>query len=345
MKLGIIGLPGAGKATIFEALTRIQADDGSHRGENRIGTIRVPDERIDFLSKLYKPKKTSYAQVEYLLPAARAFQKEQKKEEPAWTEIRNCDALIHVLRNFGGYGLSDPVPQDDFSALDQEMIFQDLLVVEKRLERLGLDKKRGREINEEELRLLKECRQMFEQEVPLRRNRELAVAPELRGYAFVSAKPTLVVFNNDDDNESAPEAGDIQEQESCQVIRGRLEHELAQMSEEDAKEFLEEFGVNDSAMDRIITASYELLGLISFFTVGEDEVRAWTIRKSTSAVDAAEVIHSDIKKGFIRAEVVAYNDLVAAGSRKEARKVGTVRLEGKTYQVHNGDIIEFRFNV
>jgi len=155
----------------------------------------------------------------------------------------------------------------------------------------------------------------------------------------------LLVFNNEDDNEGLPDIGEAPAEEKCLAIRGRLEHELTQMDEEEAREYLTEYNITTSAMDRMITLSYELLGLISFFTVGPDEVRAWTIRKDTQAVDAAEVIHSDIKKGFIRAEVVAYNDLIAAGSYKDARLKGTVRLEGKTYPVQDGDIIEFRFNV
>jgi len=155
----------------------------------------------------------------------------------------------------------------------------------------------------------------------------------------------LVLFNNADEDENMPDAQNLASQESCMVIRGKLERELAQMSEEEAKDFLTEFNISASATDRVIKGSYEILGLISFFTVGDDEVRAWTIRKNTQALDAAEVIHSDIKKGFIRAEVLAYNDLMAVGTYAEARKKGTVRLEGKTYIVQDGDILNFRFNV
>ncbi|UCD66318.1 MAG: redox-regulated ATPase YchF, partial [Deltaproteobacteria bacterium] len=232
-----------------------------------------------------------------------------------------------------------------FARINEEMIFSDLLVVEKRLERLELDKKRGKKADPEELRLLKECMKMLELENPLRHNPELASAPQLRGFTFLSGKPMLILFNNDDDDEGLPEIDDALSDEKYLPIRGRLEHELAQMEEEEAKEYLTEFNITTSAMDRMISLSYELLGLISFFTVGPDEVRAWTIKKDTLAVDAAEVIHSDIKKGFIRAEVVAYDDLMAAGSYKDARQKGTTRLEGKTYPVQDGDIIEFRFNV
>ena len=185
----------------------------------------------------------------------------------------------------------------------------------------------------------------LEQEHPLRNNPELAFAHVLRGFAFISAKPILILFNNEDDDDSMPPIKDMISSQDCMIIRGKLEQELVQMSEKEAHDFLEEFNITASAMDRVIKRSYELLGLISFFTVGEDEVRAWTIKKGTPAVDAAEVIHSDIKKGFIRAEVLSYDDLMNAKTYQEARKKGTVRLEGKTYEVQDGDIINFRFNV
>jgi GTP-binding protein YchF len=338
MKLGIIGLPEAGKSTLFEALTKIIIDEASHKPEDRLGTIKVPDERVDRLSSMYKPKKTIYAQVEYLLPYIKMQKPGQKGDETAWTTIRTCDALIHVLRNFKGYGGEPATPLQDFAKLNEEMIFADLLVIEKRMERLTLDKKRGKKTDPEELRLLNECKEMLEKEIPLRHNSELASAPQLKGFTFLSGKPMMILFNNGDEEESLPETGDVLNDEKFLAIRGSLEHELAQMEEEEAKEYLAEYNITTSAMDRMISLSYDLLGLISFFTVGPDEVRAWTI-------DAAEVIHSDIKKGFIRAEVVAYDDLMEAGSYKEARQKGTVRLEGKTYLVQDGDIIEFRFNV
>jgi len=345
MKLGIIGLPGAGKSTLFEALTKIIMDEASHKPEDRLGTIRVPDKRVDILSGMYSPRKTIFAQIEYLLPFIPMQKPGQNKDENAWSTVRTSDALIHVIRNFKGFGEEPAAPLDDFSRVNEEMIFADLLVVEKRLERLELDGKRGRKADPEEFRLLVECKEMLEKEKPLRHRPDLAAAPQLRGFTFLSGKPMLVVFNNGDDNEEMPDIGAALVEEKCLAIRARLEHELAQMDEEEAREYLKEFNITTSAMDMMITLSYELLGLISFFTVGPDEVRAWTIKRDTPAVDAAEVIHSDIKKGFIRAEVVAYDDIIEAGSYKEARQKGTVRLEGKTYPVQDGDIIEFRFNV
>jgi hypothetical protein len=336
MKLGIVGLPGAGKATVFSALTGLAADP-ARREENLVGTIPVPDNRVDVLSTMYRPKKTTYAQVEYFLPGL--------QDQNIWNRVRDCDALIHVVRNFTLYGMEKPNPFQDFISFDQELVLSDLVVVEKRLERLELDAKRGKKPNPEELLLLESCKSRLEEESPLRHHPEVGQAPLLRGFAFVSAKPMLVLFNNMDEDEMFPEMKGVLEKENCLVIRGKLEQELSQMSSREMEDFLKEFNISASARNRVIQKSYELLGLISFFTVGDDEVRAWTIRRGTEAVDAAGAVHSDMKKGFIRAEVLAYKDLLDATTYAEARKRGTVRLEGKTYPVADGDIMNFRFNV
>ena len=335
MRLGIIGLSRSGKSTVFEALTH-----NIISGKNRIGTIHVPDKRLDALSNMYTPQKTIYAQVEYFLPDVLHQKKDQN-----WIQVRDCDALIHVVRNFGGYGFETPTPYQDLKAIDQELILTDLVVVEKKMDHMGLDQKRGKETDSEELLLLNQCLEVLEKEIPLRKFTDLASAHRFKGYAFLSAKPKLVLFNNEDDDDDIPDIKDLTTQEDCMVIRGKLEQELAQMSVEEAEEFLTEFNITASAMDRVIQRSYELLGLISFFTIGKDEVKAWTIKRKTPAIDAADVIHTDMKKGFIRAEVVSFDDLISAGSYPEARKLGNVRLEGKTYEVQDGDIIEFRFNV
>lgn len=339
MKLGIIGLPGSGKSTIFEALTKSFTD--TRKVESRIATIRVPDKRVDVLSNMYKPKKTVYAQVEYFLPRITDHQKEQN----IWVLIRDCDALIHVIRNFSGYGLVEPSPYNDFLKIEEELILSDLVAVEKRLERLDLDQKRGKKIDQEELSLLNDCFNNLENEIPLRRFSNLAYAHLLKGYAYISAKPMLVLFNNDDEDDRFPNIENFVDKKECLVLRGKLEHELAQMSDEEAKEFLSEFNITGSAMDRVIKRSYDLLDLISFFTVNNNELRAWTIKKETKAVDAAGAVHSDMKRGFIRAELISYEDLMAAGTYPEAKKKGVVRLEGKSYPVQDGDIINFRFNV
>jgi len=342
MKLGIIGLPRSGKATIFDTLTRSNTPPGN-RSEDRIGTIPVPDSRVDALSDMYTPQKTIYAQVEYFLPGAKGGP--DKGDQTTWTPVRNADALIHVVRNFSGYGFEAPTLAADFLAIEQDLMLTDQVSVEKRLERLTLEKKRGRSIHPEEPGLLQKCLDALESETPLRRIPEIAHAPLLKGFAFLSAKPKLLLFNNEDEDDQLPHMDPAFAEEETMVIRAKLEQELGQMTPEEADEFLAEFNVTASAMDRVIKRSYALQGLISFFTVGENEVRAWTIQAGTPALDAADIIHSDIKKGFIRAEVVAYNDLMTAGSHAQARKKGTVRLEGKTYPVADGDIINFRFNV
>ncbi len=345
MKLGIIGPAGSGKTTVFEALTRDFAGMGA-KNETRLGTIHVPDPRIDALSDMYRPRKTIYAQVEYLLPG----KKEGKKEAGAdlgWVQaIRDVDALCVVIRNHAHMGFGPPDPPADFSSIEQELILTDLAAVEKRMERLEADAKRGKAADREEQELLVQCRSALEQEAPIRRFPEIAGAKQLKGYALLSAKPVLILFNNADEDETPPpDTAGVFDDAFCMVIRGKLEHELAQMSPEDAAELLEEFNIPAPATDRIIRKSYETLGLISFFTVGDDEVRAWTIEKGTSALDAAGKVHTDIQKGFIRAEVISYDDQIAAGSAAAARKAGAFRLEGKTYTVKDGDIINFRFNV
>ena len=341
MKLGIIGLTGSGRKTIFEALTRNIGALGL-KIEDRIGTISVPDNRVDVLSDMYQPVKTTYAKVEYFLPAQTVKQRDQS----IWNTVRDCDALIHVIQNFDEFSSSESNPYKAFLELEEDMILSDLGVCEKRLERIDLDKKRGKKVNPEELALLKDCISSLENEEPLRKHERLAAAHALKGFAFISAKPVLVLYNNGDDDDTMPDAEKIEASSAgCMVIKGKIEHEIAQMSNEDAEEFMTEFNISSSAMDRVIQKSYEILGLVSFFTVGKDEVKAWTIRHQTQALDAAGIIHTDIKKGFIRAEVLSYDDLLKAGSHQEAKKRGTARLEGKTYIVKDGDIINFRFNV
>ena len=344
MKLGIIGLPGSGKTTLFEALTRSEAKPNG-KGKPVVAMVRVPDPRVAWLSGRYEPRKTTYAQVEYLLPELEVEGREEERVEALWNLVRSCDSLLHVVRNFNGNGHGGPAPAEDFQKLEREMIFSDFLVVEKRLERVAGDRKRGKKISEAEQGVLQACGEILAKDVPLREAPELAASPLLKGYGLLSAKPELVLLNNPDGDGAALSLGRRNGGEHCLAVKGQIERELSRMAPEEAREFMAEFGISESALDRVIRRSYELVGLISFFTVGEDEVRAWTIRRGTAAVDAADVIHSDIKQGFIRAEVLAYPDLVAAGTFAEARKRGTVRLEGKTYEVQDGDIINFRFNV
>lgn len=344
MKIGIIGLAGAGKTTVFTALTH-QPVDPADKGNYLIGTIPVPDSRLDRLSELYQPKKTTHTQIEYFLPGRREAAKAPPGEASIWAQIRDCHALIHVIRNFVGFEGKEPALYHDYCTLDAELILTDQMVLENRLERLELDHKRGKKYDPTEYFLLKRCREHLEKGLPLRKDPSLFDAPQLRGYAFISAKPVQVLFNNDDDIEDSPSVPKLTSSEICVAIRGRLEQEMAQMAPAESEAFLEAFGITTTARDQLIQKSYTLLGLISFFTVLGHEVRAWAIPIGTSALDAAGAVHTDMKRGFIRAEVIAYDDLMAAGSYQAAKKQGTVRLEGKTYEVQDGDIINFRFNV
>ncbi len=343
MKLGIIGASQAGKSTVFSALTGARGDSDTKgtKKDNRIASVKVMDERIDFLSNMYKPKKTTYASVEYLLPSDTG----SGSDNAIWSQARVCDALIHVVRNFPDFSGAKPSSENEYRKIEEEMVLNDLVVVEKRLERIEADLKRGKKPDEEEHRLVLACKGMLEKGTPLRANPEIAASPLLKGFTFLSAKPELVIINNDDDNEALPDWAAKNPDIAIQAMRGRLEMEIAAMSEEDAEIFRSEYAIKESALDRVIRESYRILNLISFFTTGEDEVKAWTIKRDTIALEAAGEIHSDIQKGFIRAEVLAYDDLIKYGTVKDAKAAGRVRLEGKEYIVKDGDIINYRFNV
>jgi len=350
MKLGIIGLPQSGKLTIFRALTRtreITSKERVKKGDHLIGTVNVPDERIEHLSKIFKPKKTTYSKVEYLLPATTVDPDHSKREKSdlMLSTVRICDGLIHVLKNFQLFGGSSPRPEEDFFKLESDMILSDLMVAEKRIEKIESDAKKGKETSADELNLLSRCRNILSENKPLRDNPEITTSPFLRGFTFLSAKPILVISNNSDEDEEPPKMSCLSENIEIIVVRGKLEMELAEMDPEEAREFLSAFHVESSLIDRVIKSSFSASNLISFFTVEGNEVRSWTIAKGTSALEAADHIHSDMKMGFIRAEVLPYNDFVRYESIFEARKDGHLRLEGKEYIVQDGDIIKFRFNV
>lgn len=342
MKMGITGASLSGKKTVFEALTKREIPN--HKAaEDQLGTIDVPDFRIDKLRTMYSPQKTTFAKISFFLPGK--SKKSENDTDAAFTGIRSCDALILVVRNFLEFGFDKPDPNKEIETAENEMIFSDLLVVEKRIERVEKEKVRGRTINKEELSLLKKCKELLDHNQPLRTNRKLADSFVLKCFMFLSSKPLLILINNSDDNDTILQDLNIPEGAEAVVLRARLEQEIAMMDAEDSEIFLKEYGIDETAANRVIRQSYELMGLISFFTVGEDEVRAWTVTADTPAPDAGDVIHSDIKKGFIRAEVVNYNDLLESGSYANARKDAKVRLEGKNYQVAESDIIDFRFNV
>ncbi|MDR1046062.1 MAG: DUF933 domain-containing protein [Candidatus Adiutrix sp.] len=339
MKAGIIGWPGSGRDAIFSALTGLPRPPFG-AAEARQGEALVPDGRLNKLSALFQPKKHSPARVEFFLPHPVGQPGEVLKA--ALEKARETEVLLLVLRNFPREGAADPDPAREIGALESELILSDYLVVEKRLERLDEEARRGKKNDPEESELLGRAKAELEAGRPLRLDSLFSRSPKLRGFAFLSAKPLLAVLNNADEDDQAVDLGGPWPQV---VVRGRLEEELAALEPEEAAEFLADYGLAEPASARVIREVYGLMGLISFFTVGQDECRAWTIRAGETALAAAGAIHSDIQKGFIRAEVVAYEDFAKAGNLNEARKKGAFRLEGKTYVVADGDIVHFRFNV
>ncbi len=343
MKFGIVGLPQAGKRTLFKALTGVRGE-GPSPMEGGVATVVVHDPRVDFLSELYRPKKTTYARIEYLLPSGPTASAKRSEAE-TWGHLRVCDALVHVVRNFKLPGDLGPQPEKDFWQLEEEMILADLAVAEKRVERLKADIKRGRKEGVKELELLESCLEILSRGEPLRSVPYLRSEPALRGFTFLSAKPALVLVNNEDEDVSEPQWSRKPAMTTTMAVRARLEMEIAAMEPEEAEEFKKAYGIQESMLDRIIEASFKLLDRISFFTGNPDEVRAWPIPSGTPALEAAGVVHSDMKKGFIRAEVISYDQLKAHGSLQAAKKAGAVRLEGKEYIVQDGDVIYFRFNV
>jgi GTP-binding protein YchF len=358
MKVAIIGLASAGKSTLFQLLTGAAPAPPAGRPEPRLGVARVPDPRVETLSAMYKPKKKTHATVEYVdVPGVAKGEGGALVDLPA---LRGIDALVHVVRAFE----SDLVPHPDGSVdplrdakmLDLELILADLSTVEKRLERLEANiKKAHRPEDVAERAVFLKMKEALEAERPLR---ELDLPEEdrrrLRGYSFLSEKPVLLAVNL---GESAVrDAAAYLESHGLTAFATRpglglcpisapIEAEMAELSAEDARSFREDLGLSEPGLDRVIRTSYTLLGLISFLTAGEDECRAWTIRRGTKAQQAAGTIHSDIERGFIRAETVAFADLVEAGSLAACREKGTLRLEGKDYVVQDGDVINFRFNV
>jgi ribosome-binding ATPase len=355
MKSGIIGLPQVGKTSLFTILTKAHVE--AHGGrEAHIGVAKVPDERLDKLAALYNPRKTIHASVEYADVAA--IGQEALKDTAYSTALRNVDALVHVLRAFDDpavphVGAIDPAR--DARNVEFDLMVNDLGQIEKRMERLAKDLKKIRSPElEKEHELMIKSKEQLERERPLR---ELELVPEdrkrLRGFMFLSQKPILYVLNVGESTDlgsaleravqnfgfeeiaARPSAG-------ATAICGKVEAELAEMDDASAAEFLSSYNLKESGLVRLIRKTYELMGLISFLTVGEDECRAWTIPRGTRAVEAAGAIHTDLEKHFIRAEVIHWDALLEAGSEANARARGTLRLEGKDYIVKDGDVVHVR---
>ena len=353
MQAGIIGLPQVGKTTLFRILTKAHVEGKGGASATHVGVAKVPEPRLLELAKLYNPKKMTYATVNYV--DLGGMQKERMRE--ALAQLRDVDVIAHVIRVFKdesvphSEGSIDPLR--DATNLDLELMLSDHDQMVRRLERVEKDLKKKRDpALELEKTALEKCKAQLEAEKPLR---ELELTQEERksigGFLFLSARPVLYVLNLGDDEadklDTAVERhklGALHGRKNAAVVPicGRLEAELAEMEEKEAAELLASYGLKEPGLNRLIRATYDLLGLIQFFTAGDPEVRAWTIRKGDTAVKAAGVIHSDIERAFIRAEVVRWKDLVAAGSIAAAKEKAQVRLEGKEYVVQEGDVILFR---
>jgi len=362
--IGIIGLAKSGRTTIFNAATRGSAETGAFSpAASHVGIVKVPDPRLTPLAEMFHPKKLTPAEVKYLDVGAslKSLVKDAGISGELLTQLQGVDALLEVVRAFGDPAV--PLPEGgvnaerDIQAMNLELIFSDLAIIERRLNRIGSQLKGAkppeRVLLERERELLARIKESMEKDTPAR---ALGFTEDesrlIGGYQFMSAKPLLVVVNigeaelkEADKLEAGLNARYGAPGLHVSVMCGKLEAELAAMDEQTAAEFRAEYGLKVTGLERTIRASYDLLGLISFFTVGPDEVKAWTITRGTPAQQAAGKIHSDIERGFIRAEVIAWDELLRVGGLVEARHKGLLRLEGKTYTVRDGDVINFLFNV
>ncbi len=363
MDLGIIGFQRSGKTTIFNAVTRGNAQTGAYGAgvQPNIGVVKVPDARLDALAKIFAPKKFTLADIRYIDFPGEAFSDGQGPGAQFLAQLARCDALIHVARSFADETV--PHPQSsvdaarDIAAMELELAFADAAFIEKRLERIEASMRSvkvvERDVAERETALLQRLKAGLEADTPLRAQ-EISddEAKMLVNYQFLTDKPLLIVLNLADDDASRAAAieADVGAKVSgphtaIAAIAGKIEQELAQMSDEDAVEFRNDLGITEPGLDRMIRMSYLLTGLLSFFTVGPDECRAWNVQRGAMAPEAAGKIHTDLERGFIRAEVVRCDDLIAANSYPEAKKRGQVRQEGKTYVVQDGDCLNILFNV
>jgi GTP-binding protein YchF len=346
MKIGLVGFPGSGKTTVFNALTGLSAGTGfsAARGKTNLGTVKVPDERVGALANLYHPKKTTLAEITFSDVAGSGAAK--SLDDQTLAAMREVDALCQVVRGFPDAAGAPPAPLAEARNLEDEMNLADLLIIEKRLERLKREKSKTAEVP-----LMETLKSALEAGTPLRgidlSTDEWAM---LAGFRFLTAKPLLLVLNVPESDAAAPPPADLVAHAEALglglvVLAGQVEMDIAQMPPEEQTEFVASLGLSEPAIGRFIHAAYKLLDLISFLTAGEDECRAWPIRRGLTAPKAAAKIHSDIERGFIRAEVMRWEDLVHYGSEAKCREAGKLRSEGKEYVVQDGDVINFRFNV
>jgi len=350
MKIGLVGFPGSGKTTVFNALTGLSAETGygATRGKTNLGVVKVPDARVDALAKIFEPKKTVYAEITFCDVAVAATPGQGKGlDDQILRAMREVDALCHVVRGYPGSAGEAANPLQEAHDFEAEMNLSDLILVETRLERLKKEKAKPSE-NE----LLDKLKAHLDAGQPLRSLASLTATDlgAIAGYRFLTLKPLMLILNVAEADASRPPPGDLTDHAQKNglglvVLAGTVEMDIAQMAPEEQKDFITSLGLDEPAAGRFIRAAYALCDLISFLTAGEDECRAWPLRKGSNAHRAAGKIHSDIERGFIRAEVIRWEDLVKLGSEAKCREAGKLRLEGKEYVVADGDVINFRFNV
>ena len=352
MKLGIIGLPQSGKTTIFNALTRGSAPTAASAGriEVRTSVVDVPDPRVDALSAMFKPRKTVYAKVTYAdIAGLDTGSAKSGISGQLLNQLAQMDGFILVTRSFSDDNVPHPAgsvdPLRDVETMQGELLLNDLIAVERKLERLADERKKGgtdKVLNERQTALFSRLGEALNAGTALRKVDVSAEdEKELSSFGLLTRKPILTLFNLGEGGSPPTAALD----HPSVALQGKLEMEIAQLSPEDAAVFMSEYGIEEPSLNRMIRLSYDLLQLQSFFTVGEDEVRAWTVRRGATAQEAAGEIHTDLQRGFVRAEVVTYDDLTSLGSMNEAKAKGKLRLEGKEYPVKDGEIMHIRFNV
>jgi hypothetical protein len=353
MKAGLVGFAGSGKTTIFNTLTGLSAEVGGYGGREKanVGVIKVPDSRVDELARLFDPKKKTFAEISFVdVAGPKAEESEQTHSglDPKLVQhMREVDALVQTVRAFDNPLLAEAAdPARDIRAFGDELILTDLVQIENRIARLKKEKDSTRERE-----LLERLKSALEAEHALRdvelSHEELGM---IAGFRFLSLKPLLLLLNVSEEQAATDAPAEVRElaaSKNLQLISmaGRAEMDISQLDADEQREFLQDLGIREPARDRFIRAAYALLDLISFLTAGEDECRAWPIRRGTTAHRAAGRIHSDIERGFIRAEVVRFEDLISLGSEARCREAGKLKLEGKDYIVQDGDVIHFRFNV
>jgi ribosome-binding ATPase len=360
MRLGIIGLPQSGKTTIFNALTRGNRPTTTSGGRFDVHTavVDVPDQRVDRLSALYNPKKTTYAKVTYAdIAGIDGSAGKSGLSGALLNQLSQMDGYLQVVRCFEDESVPHPSgsidPARDIAAMDGELLINDMIVVERKLERLADERRKGagrdKALVEREIALFERLNQALADEIPLRQVQVNAEEEKtLSGFGLLTRKPILIVFNLSE-GQLPPPAEELMRgrvvQDPCVPLQGKLEMEIAQLPEDEAKVFLVDYDIDEPGLNKVIRFSYDLLGLQSFFTVGQDEVRAWTLRRGATAFEAAGEVHSDLQRGFIRAEVIGVDELIDLGGLTEARAKGKLRLEGKEYNVHEGEIVHIRFNI